>query len=88
MSRPPKFKNKNGDLTPYAFSCGYVQREEYCGGYKEIYMEHQHYHVRSGPIGGKWVNWHTFDRSELTKARKCFNEIFKTKTTMFDKTVA
>ena len=72
--KEPKFYNKDGSLTRYSFKCGYVQREEHEGEYKEMYMEYNHYHVKSGPIGAKWIIWECFDQ-ELTKARNFYKSI-------------
>jgi len=73
MKNTPKFYNKNGDLTGYSFACGYVQRKKCKGYYKEIYMEHNHFHIKSGKIGEKWDIWETFDN--LTEARKFYNNL-------------
>lgn len=71
----PKFYNKNGDLTRYGFACGYIMREESKTIWKEIYKEHTVFHVRSGPINGKFEVWETFEPDQLTKARKLYNSI-------------
>jgi len=73
----PKFYNANGTLTAYSFSCGSVDRKVSIktGNYKEMYMEHTHYHVRSGKKGLPWSTWETFSHNELTKARKYFRSI-------------
>jgi hypothetical protein len=39
---PPKFYNKDGSLTRYSFSCGYVETK----GDLRLHMEHHVYHVR------------------------------------------
>jgi hypothetical protein len=77
--KEPKFYNKDGTLTAYSFACGYIERKETYSGWKEIYMEYIHYHVRSGPkmANGqtqKWTTWECFDH-ELTKARKFYRSI-------------
>ena len=73
----PKFYNANGTLTAYAFSCGNVDRKVSVktDNWKEMYMEHARYHVRSGKKGQKWSTWEVFSNNELTKARKCFRSI-------------
>ncbi len=71
----PKFENKNGDLSAYSFLCGYVQREENDELYKDLFMEHRHFHVKAGKHGQKWSVWEVFERDELTKARALFNSI-------------
>jgi hypothetical protein len=72
--RVVKFTNKNGDLTSYAFACGYVQNFHGDNHYATIYMEHSHYHVqlfRHKPF--ERLNWVTFEQDELTKARKLYH---------------
>lgn len=70
----PIFYCKCG-LTRYALACGYVDRRTAYGRYKELYMEHEHFHVRTGPIGERYEVWETFSNDELTKARKYFEQI-------------
>lgn len=70
-----KFRNKNGDKSAYALLCGYVQRKEKNGKYKELFMEHNHFHVRSGIIGEPYSLWETFTHDQLTLARKKLNQI-------------
>lgn len=69
-TKTPVFFNKNGDKSAYSLLCGYVQRRVANGRYKELYMEHSHYHVRSGKVGEKFELWEVFDSNQLTKARK------------------
>jgi len=70
-----RFYNRDGSLTGYGLSCGYIERLEYCDSWKELYMEHSHYHVRYGEIGQKWQIWETFEINELTKARRLYKSI-------------
>lgn len=70
-----EFYNKNGDLTKYGFSCGYIQRKESETKYKEIYREHTVFHIKGGTIGARWETWETFEPYQLTKARKFYNSI-------------
>lgn len=70
-----KFYNKDKSLTAYSFICGYVQRIEKDDKFKELYMEHSHYHVRSGRNGEQVSVWEVFSHNELTKARKLFKSI-------------
>jgi len=60
-----RFFNKAGNLTPYAFACGYV--EEYTDGENTLtlYREPVGWHVQ-GRITGKHT-WEIFER--LTDAR-------------------
>jgi hypothetical protein len=75
----PQFKLKNGELTAYAFACGYVEWESKDGtelskwdNGKELYMEHGRYHVKRYKDGAR-VMWETFDR--LGEARKYYHSI-------------
>ena len=74
------FKNKDGQLSQYAFACGYVQ--DYEQGEKKVQLYHEGavYQVRyfdrskdfskdfNDPDGGRF--WHSFE--SLVEARKCF----------------
>jgi len=55
----PKFYNKDGSLTRYALSCGYVQQK----GNAELYREHSCYHVVAR-IDGKIVREDTWSLKE------------------------
>jgi hypothetical protein len=65
------FYNKDGALTEYGLSCGYVEKVEINGQYAELYKEHNAYHVRYGTIGTRFTEWLTYDN--LTPARKSYN---------------
>jgi hypothetical protein len=67
--------NKDKKLSYYGLSCGYVERKENEKSWKEIYKEHNHFHVRKGKHNEKFEVWETFDNNELTKARKLFNSL-------------
>lgn len=69
------FYTKSGLLTRYGYSCGYVDRIEKNGKWKEMYSEHTHFHVRSGNIGEKFQLWEVFSNDELTKARNLYKSI-------------
>lgn len=80
MARVPYnsvFQKDGKTLTTYGFMCGYVQttykkKERFKDHYKEIYMEHAHYHVKLvGPCG--WKIWETFEG--LSEARKFYNSL-------------
>lgn len=73
------FYTKKGDLTPYAFSCGYIEQR----GRMSLEKEHSCYHVKGVTVsfGGATVGgggfdqdekrvWETFDT--LSEARKFF----------------
>lgn len=69
--------NKNGDVSGYGLMCGYVQRCETKTRWITLFMEHAHYHVRSGYIGYGYNVWDTFYSGELTQARKLYNKLKK-----------
>ena len=71
----PKFYNKDGQLSRYGLACGYVQKTEKNGKWKDMYMEHSHFHVRTGNDGEKFSVWEVFSGDELTKARKFYRSI-------------
>lgn len=77
--KTPKFKNKDNSLTPYAFACGYLQRfnSSKTGNSIELYMEHDHYHLRWGKTGQKFHHWLTFEWNELTKAKRLYNRFVR-----------
>jgi len=75
MAKERKFYNKDGTLTHYGLACGYIERKEGKTHWKEMYMEHSHYHVRKGPLNGKFELWENFTDMELTKARKLYRSI-------------
>lgn len=75
----PRFRNRDGSLTMYAFACGYVESFTVSGkGYYAtdepgvtLYMEGVLWHVKAHtlPHGNERV-WNCFDT--LTEARKAF----------------
>lgn len=71
-----QFTNSDGTPTHSAFACGTVLRAEDGGKrFKEMYMEHNHFHVRKGLDGDGFAIWETFADNELTKARKLYKSI-------------
>ena len=71
-----KFTNKDGSLTLYSLACGYYSVRE-SGDFKvELYMEHQHLHVRF-IFGCTVISWTTFESNALVKARSLFRLIEK-----------
>jgi hypothetical protein len=68
MSDDSKYRKPNGDLTPYAFSCGYIQESED----KNVQLcKDGCWHVQARDnIRGRYI-WETFPT--LTEARKFFN---------------
>lgn len=59
--------DKNGNLTEYGFACGYVQSEQLGRNKKELYKEHNTYHVRMFR-GEERVIWLSYEK--LSEARK------------------
>jgi hypothetical protein len=67
-----KFFNKDGSLTIYALSCGYIEKQKDSIRYKTLFIEHSHIHVQSGLHGREREVWEVFEINELTKARKLY----------------
>ena len=65
----------NGDLSLYSFACGYVQEKANDKYYKRLFMEHDHLHIMYGQHGKHFIVWDTFDKNQLTQARKRFQAI-------------
>lgn len=70
-----KFYNRDGSLNAYGLACGYVERKETATQWKELYYESDHFHVRKGPINGKFEVWENFSHGELTQARKLYRSL-------------
>lgn len=75
----PKFRTKAGLLTPYALTCGYIQRASDTGEYVssrrcvDLWHEGACYHVRYWDDGRKfWVGFPT-----LGEARKCWSGVVR-----------
>lgn len=70
----PKFYNKDGSLTRYAFKCGYIQEKGSKDGiYVSMWHEHSTFHVRKHNFRtGERIFWESFGSNELTKARNVF----------------
>lgn len=70
----PKFYNKNGTLTDYALSCGYVEtRPISFNGEKRLSKSHGVYHVIARNDDNGVYVMQSFHR--LTNARKLFNAV-------------
>lgn len=63
--------NKNEELSAYGYACGYTNRIESDGVYKELYFEGGVYHVRSNVDNDK--TWESFET--LGKAKRFFAKI-------------
>lgn len=62
--------NKNGSISAYGYACGYVNRVEKGNRYKELYKEHNTFHVRWNLDNGDGRHWESFDT--LAQAQKKF----------------
>ncbi len=69
------FYIKSGQLSSYGFACGYVEKSRNEKTWKEMYMEHNCFHVRQGKTNERYSLWETFESNELTKARKLYNSL-------------
>ena len=71
-----KLYNKNGTLTIYGLSCGYIEKSENATRIKTLEVEHSHIHVKSVLVGThERTFWETFEINELTKARKLYRSL-------------
>lgn len=78
-------RDDKGNISAYGFACGEVQREknEANGHWKEMYREHNTFHVRAlalnGPLadGKPWNVWESWEVAgdNLTTARKFYNSL-------------
>jgi len=74
-----KFKNKDGFLSLYALSCGYLQTKEIDGKSVKLYMEGGCYifQVICFDSNTSELIWETFD--QLGPAKKRYKELIKKK---------
>ena len=72
---PPKFRTKRGKLTVYSFLCGYIESKELDSANRATLELDCIWHVKGFKNGMNF--WHVFERNELVKARKCFNNVLK-----------
>ena len=70
-----KIHRSDGQLTAYGFACGYLQIQKTDDRYKQMFMEHSHYHVQWGFFGKERMGWETFDNKELSKARTFYEKL-------------
>lgn len=89
-----KFYNKNGELSFYGLSCGYVESKRTKKKEVQLFREHDVFHVKTydvydtpGRVGCLGIiddeelimnKWKTFDK--LTDARKMFKNELRKKT--------
>lgn len=69
-----EIKDKKGNITAYGFACGYVESMETGEYKKEMYKEHNTYHVKRFH-NNKWDLWLSFEGNELVKARNEYKRI-------------
>ena len=69
----PLFYTKKGELTMYAFACGYVQERTGSKRWKKMFMEHNHFHVMEGKLNHGYHTWETFDK--LYEAKDYYQKI-------------
>jgi hypothetical protein len=62
---------KSGELSAYGYACGYVNRVEKANNHKQLYHEHNTFHVRANISGVR--TWECFET--LKEAKKLFNTI-------------
>lgn len=71
-----KFKLKDGQLSQYAFLCGYVQEKEISGIQLQLYHEGCVWQVRAHDFNRhKRILWESFDQDRLTEARKLYKQL-------------
>lgn len=78
QKRDPKFNNKDGSLTIYAFACGYVEQHnnDETNSRVTLWLDSDCYHVRSHQFNGAGrIAWETF--VTLKEARKFYKEQVK-----------
>lgn len=79
-----KFHNNDGSLTQYAFTCGYIQRTQFCQAgkpnkwgvwYPEIHLYLDGtYHVKAVYSNGYVSAWEVFET--LAEARKAYKKLY------------
>lgn len=71
----PKFHNKNGTLTAYAFACGYIEKRTLAtdGGEATLYRDGACWHVQARDDARGRFLWECFDT--LTPARAFFRKV-------------
>lgn len=71
----PKFKTKSGHNTVYAFACGYIEKKEFDADNRATLELDCIWHVKGFKQGARF--WEVFERNELSKARKFYNNCLK-----------
>ena len=78
QKRDPKFNNKDGSLTRYAFTCGYVEQHDNkeTNSRVTLWLDCGYYHVRSHQFNGAGrLAWESFPT--VKEARKFYKEQVK-----------
>ena len=71
QNRDPKFNNKDGSLTRYAFACGYVEQHDNkeTNSRVTLWLDCGSYHVRSHQFNGAgrlaWETFHTVKEARM-----------------------
>lgn len=73
--RTVQFKTKRGHNTIYAFLCGYIEQKEIDQNNRATLELDCIWHVKGFRDGVHF--WETFERNELPKARKFFNNCLR-----------
>lgn len=75
-----RFRIKSGELSQYAFVCGYLQQIELDNTRLTLWHEGACYHVRAHEFEGRGrLFWNSFE--SLTEARKCYRKAKRSITT-------
>lgn len=69
----PKFRTTRGELTVYAFACGYIEEYNDSTNRVMLYLDGT-WHIKWYHNGDIRV-WNVFDRADYKKARKYFNSL-------------
>lgn len=70
-----RMRNKDGQLSQYAFACGYIQREETETQWLDLYHDGACYHVKYYNFETGEKSWDCFAMGELTQARKHWHKL-------------
>ena len=77
-----KFRLSNGELSRYAFACGYIQTTTKGDIRTELYTDGACYHVRQfNDNTHERIRWDSLDSNSLTLARKHYRNLSKGETT-------
>jgi hypothetical protein len=77
ITKNPLFYNPDGTLTKYALFCGYVETLRTNKYWVQMYIGHNHIHVRAGLNNGPFDTWETYEHNKLRTAAKKYNELLQ-----------